>query len=260
MKFGICGEPTIGALAAEAGYDFVELHVQRDLHTDQDENEFRTGLGRILASPLPCPAANCFLPGGHKVTGPQVDMDALNHYVTLACERAQRAGIDTIVFGSGGARAVPEGWDRTRANDQLIEFGRMLGPIAQQHGVIIVVEPLNRRECNIFNSVGECGRYVEQVNHPHIRLLVDAYHWAVENDSAQDLVRYAPLICHAHIATYRNRLAPGLEACDFVPFFRALKQGGYDGRLSIEGRWPDMVKQAEPALKVLQQSAAQAGF
>jgi hypothetical protein len=41
--------------------------------------------------------------------------------------------------------------------------------------VTIAVEPLNRRETNVWNATRECADYVRQVNHPHVRLLVDAY-------------------------------------------------------------------------------------
>jgi len=260
MKYGVCGEPKIASILAGAGYDFCELHVQRDLKTMEGEEAFLPLLDEIRATPVPAPVANCFVPGSLKITGPAVDVDALKVYVKTAFERAERAGLDTIVFGSGGARRIPEGFDRDVAWGQLLDFGRMIAPLALQRQIVVVVEPLNRRECNVFNSVGESAEYVRQVDHPNLRLLVDAYHWALENDSYEDLVASLPLIQHAHIATYENRKAPGLEANDFAPFFRALKEGGYDGRLSIEGRWGGMAAEAGDALVVLEQAAEQAGL
>jgi sugar phosphate isomerase/epimerase len=255
MRYGVCGEPGIAAILAEAGYDYIELHVQRDLKTDQDGESVESQLERMRTLPLPAAVANCFVPAQLKITGPDVDLQALKRYVVTAFERAARVGIETIVFGSGGARRVPEGYDREDARQQLLDFGRMIAPIAGEHGITVVVEPLNRRECNIFTSVGECAEYVRQVDHPNLRLLVDAYHWALEQDSYQDLVEAMPLICHAHMATYGSRMAPGLEACDFSAFFRALSEGGYAGRLSIEGRWTDIGAEAAQALAELKRLA-----
>lgn len=260
MRYGVCTDPTNAPALAQAGFEFIELHVQNHLKTLADEASFAPELARLRASALPCEAANCFLPGDLKVTGPQVDMDALAAYVDLACARAARAGIRTIVFGSGGARRIPDGFSRDEAWRQLLDFGRMLGPVAQKHGVLIVVEPLNLRECNVLTTVGESAEYVRQVDHPSFRLLVDGYHWALDNDSYDDLVESMPLIAHAHIATYTSRLAPGLEACDFAPFFDALKKGGFNGRLSIEGRWDDMAHDASQALDVLKTFAKAAGY
>lgn len=260
MKYGVCAVPEDASALAEAGFDYVEVHVQRLLRPEEDETSFSPELRRIQASSLPCSVANCFVPGHLKITGPEVDLDALTRYVTVACRRAQRAGIQTIVFGSGGARRIPNGFDRRKAWQQLLNFGEMLGPIAQQHDVTIVVEPLNTRETNVLNSIGESADYVRQVDHPSVRLLVDAYHWALEEDSVEDLITAAPLIRHAHIATYRSRLAPGLERCDFSGFFRALKDGGYDGRLSIEGKWDDLSSQAADALAELGRFAQEVGL
>ncbi|MBL7200467.1 MAG: sugar phosphate isomerase/epimerase [Anaerolineae bacterium] len=254
MKYGVCGEPGIATILAEAGYDYIELHVERDLQTGKDETAFKPQLAQLQALAVPPSAANCFLPGSLKITGPDVDPQALKRYATTAFDRAERTGIETIVFGSGGARRVPEGFDRQDAWAQLLDFGRMIAPIAAEHGITVVVEPLNRRECNIFNSVGESADYVRQIGHPHLRLLVDAYHWALEKDSYEDLVEVMPLIQHAHIATYESRMAPGLEACDFSSFAQALREGGYDGRLSIEGRWTDMGREAAGALAELKRA------
>ena len=100
---------------------------------------------------------------------------------------------------------------------------------------------------------------MRQVDHTNVGLLVDGYHWALERESADDIVAAGPLLCHAHIATYQTRLAPGAEPCDFGPFFQALKEGGYDGRISIEGQWDDLAGQAAEALAELKRVAQAVG-
>jgi sugar phosphate isomerase/epimerase len=255
MIYGVCAEPEDATALADAGFEFVEVHVQRHLKPEEDEAAFLPQLARIQAAALPCAAANCFIPAHLKITGPQVDLNALARYVKVACERARRAGIEIIAFGSGGARAIPEGFDRQRAWGQLVAFGRMLGPVAERHGVMIAVEPMNPGETNVLNATADCARYVREVDHPSVKLLIDGYHWALEHESVADIVAAGPLLCHAHTATYRARLAPGLEPCDFAPFFQGLKDGRYDGRISIEGQWDDLSGQAAGALTELKQAA-----
>lgn len=260
MQYGVCATPEDTPALAEAGFEYVEINTQIFLKPEEDEAAFRLELERIRKSALPCLAANWFMPAHLRITGPQVDWAALTCYVTTACERAQRVGIETIVFGAGGSRAIPDGFDRQRAQAQLLDFGRMLGDVAGRYGVTIAVEPLNKGETNVWNAVEDCADYVRQVNHPHVRLLVDAYHWALEQDSAEDIVAAGPLLRHIHIATYRTRLAPGAEPCDFVPFFQALKNGGYDGRVSIECAWADLPGQAAQALAELERAAREVGL
>ena len=254
MKLGVCADPKFAPALADAGFDFIELHVQNHLQTLADDTAFAPELARIQAAPIPAMAANCFLPGRLKVTGPDVDMMALEQYVTLVFSRAEKAGTGSIVFGSGGARKIPAGFDRNIAGQQLVEFGKLCGPIAQKHNVMIVVEPLNMSQgaCNVLTSIGESGRYVEAVDHPNVRLLADSFHWGLDGDSYDDLVTYGHLLRHIHVATVDSRLPPGFEPCDaFGPFFAALKAGGYAGPISIEAEWDDMPEQAGVAFEAL---------
>src|SRR5207248_659966 len=110
-------------------------------------------------APLPIPAANSLVPASLKITGPTADLDALKKYMTTVLSRAQRLGIKTLVFGSGGARNVPDRFDREKAGKQIEDFVRASADIAAQHGVTLVAEPLNRGECNIINTVAEAMRY-----------------------------------------------------------------------------------------------------
>jgi sugar phosphate isomerase/epimerase len=248
-------------MLAEAGFDFIELHVQNHLKTTaEDDAAFQPELARIQAAPLPALAANCFVPGSLKITGPEVDWDALAAYAASAFARAHQAAVKIIVFGSGGARRIPDGFDRRTAWGQLIRFGKLIGPLAAAQEVTVVVEPLNQKECNVFTSVGESGRYVEEVGHPNVRLLVDAYHWGKDDDSYDDIVTYGHLVHHTHIATVTSRMPPGFEPDDFADFFGALKESGYDGPVSIEARWDDMASQAPKALAALKALAANAGY
>jgi len=127
----------------------------------------------------------------------------------------------------------------------------VVAPAAQRHGVTMVVEPLNRSECNVLNTVAEAAAFVREVAHPSVRLLVDAFHWRRENETASAIVEAGDLIRHVHIATAKNRLAPGLEPQDFGPFFGALRQIGYDGRVSVEARFNNLAEEATTVLDVL---------
>lgn len=59
------------------------------------------------------------------------------------------------------------------------------------------------------------------------------------------------LLVHLHIAEKTKRTPPGTAGDDFTPYFRALKEIGYDGLLSIECRWDDMAGQLSRAVRTL---------
>jgi len=221
-------------LLAQHGYDYLELSVDGLLKPTEDEAAFKVALARLQAGPLPCLALNCLLPGSMKVVGPAVDGAALQRHVRTVCTRAQRAGVPIVVFGSGGARTVPDGFERARAFTQLRAFCLMLGQTAAAHHVTIAVEPLRRRECNLLTTITETAALVRAVHHPAIRLLVDAFHWSQENETTDAIIANADLIVHTHIATTAHRKAPGSEDCDFGAFFAALRAAHYHGTMSIE--------------------------
>ncbi len=255
MQFGVCGDPVMAAAAARASYDFAEWSVGALLKPRESSDAFRAALGQARAAGLPFPVVNCFVPGDLKITGPEVNLPALRTYVTTTCERAEQAGVEVIVFGSGGARRIPDGFDVQAAHRQLVSFASMVAPIAGDHGVVIVVEPLCRAECNVLNTVAECAALVREVAHPALRLLVDHFHWFKDGDSYKDIVAQADLLFHVHIATGVNRLTPGAEPCDLGPFFAALAEGGYEGRVSIEARIDDPATELPAALSLMRRLA-----
>lgn len=263
MQYGVCIDPGMAPVVAAAGFDFIELNVQGHLRTLDEELIFLEELSRIKAAPLPAIAANSFLPSSLKITGPEpADWATLEAYVKRAFGRAQAAGVSTIVFGSGGARRIPDGFDRDKAWQQLVMFGKMTGKAARPHNITVVVEPLNetRGECNVLTTIGESAQYVRDVDHPNVMLLVDSYHWGLDNDSYDDLVGSTSLLRHVHIATIEHRLPPGFEPANFSDFFRALQVGGYDGPISIEAKWDNVEAQAEKAYAALTNMVRQAGL
>ena len=236
MKFGICTSIENGAAARDAGWDFIEESVQGLLQgLEPDENW--TGRGRAKRSALPILAANMLVPASLKVTGPDVDRERLAAYMRAVLRRADQLDIRTLVFGSGGARNVPEGFPRDTAAEQITEFVRTSAAVAAEYGVTIVIEPLHRGECNIINSVGEAMKYVVTVGHPNLKCLVDSYHSWTENEPLEDVRVAMPSIRHVHVADKTGRTAPGESGeSDYRPLFRVLKEGGYNGLISVEAK------------------------
>ncbi len=248
MTYGVCGDPGVASIAADAGYEFAEWTVEAVLRPREPDDAFTAALAQVRRAPLPYPVLNVFVPGDLKITGPDADLKRLREFVTIVMRRAQVAGIEVIVFGSGGARRIPDGFDRAVAHRQIVAFCRMAAPLAADHGVAIAVEPLNLSECNVLNTVAECGELVKEVSHPGLRLLVDAYHLMRDSDLLDDIVEYGDLLAHAHIATVPNRLAPAGEPCDLREFFASLARAGYAGRVSIEARLSEPQREIPAAL------------
>jgi sugar phosphate isomerase/epimerase len=251
MQFGVCVAFTQLEEVLLAKPDFIEEHIQNFLKPAEPDAAVAETLGRARKSPVPVVAANCFLPGSLKCTGPDVNLDALLRYAAVTFPRAKAAGMEVLVFGSGGARRYPEGFDQQRAFGQFVELLRKLGPIAQEAGVIIVVEPLHRGETNLINSVAEGAEAARAAAHPNIQLLADIFHMLRDNEPAGEIAKHGKLLRHVHLAEKEKRTAPGVMGDDFRPYFAALKQAGYDHRLSLECNWTNRKEECVRAMQVM---------
>jgi sugar phosphate isomerase/epimerase len=261
MQLGLCAHPVDLAGFKERPFDFIEGHVQNFLKPEAPEGDFSATVSAMRASPLPMPAANCFLPADLKVTGPAVDEVRLARYADVAFARAKSIGLEIIVFGSAGARQVPDGWSSARGFEQYVGALRLIAPLAERHGLTVVVEPLNRGECNLVNTIDEGAEAVHRCNHPHVRLLVDLFHMLRNGEAPDPIARHAGLIVHAHVAEREKRSEPGALGDDFRPFLRALRNAPRCRRLAIECVWTEpMPVAAIPALAELRRQLADAGY
>lgn len=247
MKFGVCTAIENAEVAKEAGFDFIEPTVRSLRAEDPDFDAIRAPYD---AAPLPTPVFNVFVPGDIRLTGPDVDWQRVADYLETAIGRVAAVGGKNIVFGSGGARRVPDGFPQEEANSQLVKFLQRAGDVAARNDVTIVIEPLNVRESNIVNSVPEGMELARRADHPRVRLLADLYHMMMDDEPLANVSTCAEWIEHVHVAD-SDRGAPGTGSYPYEEFFRRLHASGYDGRISVECRWDDFAAQAADSVAYL---------
>jgi sugar phosphate isomerase/epimerase len=180
-----------------------------------------------------------------------VDQARLVRYAATAFQRARQAGIEIIVFGSGGARQIPDGFSQAKAEEQFLAYLKELGPLAAQHNVTVVIEPLNAAECNFILSVPEADALVQAANHPNIGVLADFYHMTRQGQTPDDIRRHGARLRHVHVAENADRTAPGIAGDDFRPFLRALRDTGYRGAIAIECKWRDFAADVRTGVAAL---------
>lgn len=261
MQIGFCTDPaTFAALPERPHCDFIEGHVVNFLKPEAPEAEFAPHAAALRACGMPMPAANVLLPAALKCSGPDIDYARLDAYAHTVFRRCKEIGMTLIVFGSAGARMVPDGFPNAKAFEQYVDILKQFAPLAEENGVTIVVEPLNRGECNLVNTILEGAEAVRRANHPAVKLLVDIFHMLRNGESPDDIVKVGPLIRHAHVAENKDRAAPGVNGENVRPFLRALRRAGYNDRLALEPIWTDLPRQIGPALAELRKQLADAGY
>ncbi len=237
IRFGICTDPFHAPVLAAQGYDYLECAISAlGLMEAGSYDELAE---RMKASPLKAEAGNLLLPGGTRLTGEQADLEDACAKLAVSLPRFARLGGKVAVFGSGGARAVPEGFARESAMEQLAEFCRRAGAICGEYGLLLAIEPLNRKECNIVNSVVEALELAVACGDSRVGALADWYHVAVENEGTEGIAAAGNRLYHCHIARPDGRAYPHPSDPDcsgYEAFFAALCAIGYQGRVSVEGR------------------------
>lgn len=246
MRYGVCAEPDKLPAIAQAGADYIECTVTglNALSAEQlDEC-----LALLNSSKIQCEALAILFPGTIPLVGGEANNAVIADYLHRTFQRISLVGPEIVVFGSGRARMCPENFNREKALEQLVAVGRATADEAAPHHITIAFEPLNRRETNMIHSLAEAHEVVARVNRPNFKMVADLYHMLEENEPASALATYGDEIAHVHVAAKATRACPApADKPQFEDYFCALKEIGYQKRISIEGRIDDHATQLPEA-------------
>jgi len=252
-EIGIAESLDNDSLLAASGYRYLVESVAKLISPKSvSDEQFEKNLKQIKALKTPLYAVNIFMPGDMKLVGPDVNEQAILTYAEEVFKRCNRADVNLIVWGSGGARRVPEGFDHAKAKEQFISIARQVAILAKKYHILFALENLNSTETNFITTLAEALDVVRKVDHPSFRLCADIYHMLKENEPATVIEQTRNYLIHCDIAEKENRTPPGTKGDDFKPYLAALKKINYQGKIILECRWQNLQAQAKPALQYLQ--------
>ena len=223
MKFGCCLGTNIerAYVLKREGFDFAELNV--NAFANLEESPFSELLEGMKGTGIACEAACCFIPSEIKLVGPLADWALIRDYTARAVYRSNLFGIRTIVFGSGGARRIPDGMTREDGLKDIVAFLRdVAAPEAEKYGIEIAIEPLGFKECNAINTVDQGIAVAEETGRANVKTLADIYHMLRSNDPIEALAEKKGKVIHAHtscpFAELGKRTYPSKHDEDFDQF------------------------------------------
>jgi sugar phosphate isomerase/epimerase len=222
------------------------------------EEQFLVNLAKIKNLQTPMFAFNIFMPGDMKLVGPAVDEAAILKYVEVVFQRSKKAGVEMIIWGSGGARRIPDGFDPIKAKEQFIQIAGKVSALAKKYKIMLALENLNSTETNFINTVKEALEVVKAVDHPNFRLCADIYHMLMDNELPAVLEITEKYLVHVDIAERNGRTAPGVNGQDFSEYLLPLARMGYKGKIILECRFENLAAQAKPSYAILQKQLGEA--
>ncbi|GAB3161874.1 sugar phosphate isomerase/epimerase [Myceligenerans halotolerans] len=222
----------IAARAAGWGFDVLELPVEQPGDWDP-----RRAAGILADHGLAASVSLVMGPGRELVTADPATVAATQDYLRHVVDVARTVGAPVI--GGPAYASVGRTWRMTPAERSAAyaELAENLGPVVEHAaaaGVVVGLEPLNRYETSLINTVDQALEVVRELPPEGIGLMLDVYHMNIEEkDLPAAVARAGDRIAHVQVCG-NDRGAPGDDHLDWPALLGALDATAYDGPLVIE--------------------------
>lgn len=218
------------AKAAALGYDGIELMVRDPAGLDWPHVKATLDVAGLQTPQVV--TGELFGADGLRLVTPDADL------YRRAVERTQSvidlAGYLGAMVNIGRLRGRLDGLDVADPWREAVERLGSLAAYAEQAGVRLSLEPLNRYETDFILDVADGLRMIADLQCANVGLMLDVFHMNIEEASIEASLEAAGERCwHVHIAD-SNRRYPGAGHLDFDGVFRTLERMGYTGYVSAE--------------------------
>jgi hydroxypyruvate isomerase len=217
--------------AAKAGFKAIELHWPYDVPAaDLKARAEHHGLA-ILALNTPVGTYD----GDFGLAAVPGREEEFRQGFGQALDYARAAGIPAIHVMAG---IVPPA-RQAAAGATFLANLREVAPLAEQAGVTLLLEPINRKDRPgyFYDRIDEAARIIEAIGSPALRIMFDCYHVGItEGHVLARLEAVLPLIGHIQIAAVPSRAEPDEGDLDYRAVFAAIDRLGYRGWVGAEYR------------------------
>lgn len=167
------------------------------------------------------------------------DPDVIRNAVTMYTDILQKMQVmDIHTFGGGIYSYWPVDYskpiDKPGDWERSVKNVRTVGKIAQECGVDYCLEVLNRFEGYLINTCEECVKFVDEVDVPSVKVMLDTFHMNIEEDDMCDAIRFTgKRLGHFHTGE-NNRKVPGRGKFPWYDLGKALREIGYEKNVVME--------------------------
>jgi len=220
------------------GFDTVEIPVEDPSHIDPAKLKAAADKAGIAIGSI----CACMGPG-RDLRGTEEEQKTGSDYVHALIDQAAAMGCPSII---GPIYSVVGKADAVEPAQQKVEFDlvvKNLKPLAkhaEQAGVQLCIEPLNRFETDFLNTTDKGLKLLKAVGSKAVKLHLDTFHMNIEEKNQADaILKAGKNLAHFH-ACGSDRGTPGNDHIDWKPIVAALKKIGYQGDVVIESFTTDV--------------------
>ncbi len=220
------------------GYDLVEIPVE-----DPDLID-----GEVVNKALEDNGLEAVVCGAFGPTKDLTHEDTAVHqncfgYIEKCFQLCNLLGVDffagPMYAAVGKARMLPKE-ERKREWDLAVANIAKVCTMAQDHGLSIALEPLNRFESDMINTAEDVIRFIKDVNHSSAKVLLDGFHMTIEESNIAEAIKLVgDKLLHVQVSE-NHRGIPGTGLTPWADFAKGLKAIGYKGAIVIESFTPEI--------------------
>lgn len=224
--------PLLAEKATRLGYSAIELPVENP--GDWDPHRAREVLAEHELQPF---VVGAMAPGRNLIAADADEIENTQQYLTHCIWVAETLGAGIVAgpfYAATGRTWRITGPERTDLYAQLRSSLEPVVAHAESAGVQLAIEPLNRYETSLINTVQQALDALGSLLGPHLGLALDSYHLNIEEKHIGDGIRLAgEHLAHVQVCG-NDRGAVGDDHIDWPAFLDALDAAGYAGPLNLE--------------------------
>ena len=263
MKFGIntfvwvspCTTEAVIDLAPKVklmGFDILEIACENPVFLDIERIKdalVQNGLSTILCGVFGADRNICSF-------DPKIRENA-QEYLVWMIDAATQVGSEVICgpfYSAVGKEHLEDISDRQKEWQLAVSEIRVIADYANQKGIKLALEPLNRFETDMINTVSQGLTFIQDVGRENVGFHLDTFHMHLEEKSTAQAIRAAgDKIFHFH-ACENDRGVPGTGQVYWDDIASALKDVNYQGPVVIES-FTSEVKEIARAVNIWREIA-----
>jgi D-psicose/D-tagatose/L-ribulose 3-epimerase len=243
MKFGVntfvwaspCTTQTVAELAPKVravGFDILEIAVEEPKLID---------LGAVKSilrdHQLAAIVCGAFGPSRSICSSEAETRENARAYILWLIEAAAQLGSETVcgpMYASVGKAHLDDPTERREEWQRSVAGIQEMAIAAQNHGVKLAMEPLNRFETDMMNVVSQGLQFIDETGMENVGLHLDSFHMHLEEKNSGQAIRQAgSRVFHFH-ACENDRGVPGTGQVRWAEIAQALHDIDYRGPIVIE--------------------------
>jgi sugar phosphate isomerase/epimerase len=235
--------------ARSVGFDGIELLGHGDGRFKARLPELRAARNEGVVMPSVCVAMDHFI-GDWDPDRRRSAIAGMKDLLSVIADAGGFGAITPAAFGLFSRALPPFKPSRSEADDRavLLEGLYELGEHAATEGTVVLLEPLNRYEDHMVNTLADAAGLVREVGLSSVAVMADTFHMSIEEgDPARSLREAAPYVRHIQLGD-TNRLEPGAGHLDWAALLDVLDDTSYDGWMAMECGMSGPPEQVLPAV------------